>query len=329
LAIGVDLGGHGIKGVLVDSGGQLLHQDVVPLAPQSRDLAVVEAKIQRLVETMRASHEGGVSAALGLGVPGFLEGEGKVLRSSPNFPGWENISIEARFAGLLGQDVVVENDANCAVLGERWIGGAQGCDNLLLLTLGTGVGTGALVGGRLLSGARGLGAEGGHVALYPGGRRCGCGQRGCLEAYASGPGLAMTAMEAWQEEGRPGQCPATTALEVFAAEAEGGGPNADHWASRAIERYCLDLAQGIAGMVHLLAPEVVLLGGGISGAFARIGPPLQEALKKRCIPAFSDRGLAVRPSALGDFSGAYGAAWVALQEASPATDSEVRESSSQ
>ena len=120
-------------------------------------------------------------------------------------------------------------------------------------------------------------------------------------------------MEAWQEEGRPGKCPATTAIEVFAAEAEAGGPDAEHWASRAIERYCLDLAQGIAGMVHILAPQTVLLGGGISGAFVRIGPSVEEALKKRCIPAFREQGLALRQAALGDASGAYGAAWCALR----------------
>lgn len=315
-ALGLDLGGHGISGVVVSHSGELIAQENTLLKPEDRELEVVEPKIKALVERLRESAPGVTETAIGIGIPGFLEGDGKVLRSSPNFPGWEDLSVQARFEALLGQSVEVENDANCAVVGEHWAGAGRGVDNLLLLTLGTGVGTGALVGGRLLAGAHGLGAEGGHVALYPGGRRCGCGQRGCLEAYASGPGLATTAMEAWQEEGRPGKCPATTAIAVFAAEAEAGGPDADHWASRAIERYCLDLAQGIAGMVHLLAPQIVLLGGGISGAFGRIGPSVDEALKKRCIPAFRERGLALRAASLGDLSGAYGAAWCAVRAAS-------------
>jgi len=311
--IGIDLGGHGVKGALVSGSGELITEENTPLDPGDRELEVVEPKIKALVERLQESHPGAAGAAVGVGIPGFLEGDGKVLRSSPNFPGWEDLSIQARLEALLGQPVEVENDANCAVLGEHWAGAGRGCDNLLLVTLGTGVGTGVLSGGRLLAGARGLGAEGGHLALYPGGRRCGCGQRGCLEAYASGPGLATTAMEAWQEEGRTGKCPAATAIEVFAAETEAGGPDAEHWASRAIERYCLDLAQGIAGMVHLLAPRMVLLGGGISGAFVRIGPSVEEALNKRCIPAFREEGLALRPAALGDASGAYGAAWCALR----------------
>ena len=317
LAIGVDLGGQGLKAVLVDGEGKLLAQGIEPVAADSRGLEAVEKKISSLVGSLKdACPESCDPPVLGLGIPGFLQGDSRILRSSPNFPGWEDVSASERFAELLGQPVRVENDANCAVLGERWIGAARACDNLLLITLGTGVGTGALVGGRLLRGARGLGAEGGHIALYPGGRPCGCGLRGCLEAYASGSGLATTAKEAWQEEGNSVPCPAKTALDVFEAEAEAGGPQAEHWASRAIERYCLDLAQGIVGMVHLLAPQVVLLGGGISGAFARIGPPVEEALKKRCIPAFSDSGLSLRPAALGDFSGAYGAAWLALQKSS-------------
>ena len=311
-AIGVDVGGHGLKCVLVDAEGRLVAERVETLdSEDERAIELVEARLLRCVEALTAQ-AGSSALACGVGIPGFLQGSPKLLRSSPNFPGWENLAVEERLGDLLGRDVVVENDANCAVLGEVWRGAARGCDDVLLLTLGTGVGTGAIVGGRLLRGARGLGPEGGHIALYPGGRRCGCGQRGCLEAYASGPGLAQTAEEAWCEEGLSGACPAGTALEVFEAEAEAGGPSPEHWASRALERYCIDLAQGIAGLVHLLAPEVVVLGGGISGAFRRISGPIEDELRRRCIPAFIEGGLSLRPAELGDLSGAFGAAAWAL-----------------
>lgn len=311
-AIGIDLGGHGLKGVVVTREGVLLHQcQELIESEEERNLEHVEQKLRSCVEDLLVA-AGTKDLALGVGVPGFLVDEPKVLRSSPNFPGWEDLAIEERLTDLLGQPVVVENDATCAVLGESWVGAARGFDNVLLLTLGTGVGTGAIVGGRVLRGGRGLGAEGGHIALYPGGRRCGCGQRGCLEAYASGPGLAMTAKEAWHEEGNSGAFPAASALDVFQAEAEAGGPDAEHWASRAVERYCLDLAQGIAGMVHLLAPEVIVIAGGISGSFHRLAPPIEEALRRRCIPAFLSGGVALRPAALGDFSGAHGAAQAVL-----------------
>jgi len=313
-ALGLDIGGHGLKGVLVDSEGTLLAEQVLPLGEAERGLDAVESQMRELVAALKGEQVGPGVLSIGVGVPGFFDVDEGLLRSSPNFPGWEDVPLAARFSDLLGQSVAVENDANCAVLGERFVGAAQGLDNVLLLTLGTGVGTGALVGGRLLRGSRGLGAEGGHISLYPGGRRCGCGLRGCLEAYASGPGLAVTAREAWFEEGNSGDCPATTALDVFAAESEAGGPDPEHWASRAIERYCLDVAQGVAGMVHLLAPQTVVLAGGISGAFQRIGPPIEEALSKRCIAAFREHDLTLTQSTLGDYAGAYGAAWLALHD---------------
>jgi glucokinase len=299
--------------VLVDQTAQVLVERVQPLAEEDRLQSKVERLICDLVTSLREEHPDGEVAPVGLGLPGFLEGEEGLLRSSPNFPGWENLPVGARLSELLGCPVAVENDANCALLGEAWAGAAVGHKNVLLVTLGTGVGTAALVRGQLLSGARGLTPEGGHIPLYPGGRRCGCGLRGCLEAYASGPGLLRTAEEAWFEEGRSDRLDATSALDVFAAEAAAGGPDPEHWASRAIERYCLDLAQGITGMVHLLAPEMILLAGGISGAFGRIGPSVRDALKKRCIPAFREPQLTLDRASLGDFSGAVGAARLAFQ----------------
>jgi glucokinase len=313
VAIGIDLGGHGLKAVLVDQTAQVLVERVQPLTKEERSQSKVEKHIAELVGTLRDQHSGTDVVPVGVGIPGFLEGEAGLLRSSPNFPGWENLPVGKRLSALLGHSVTVENDANCALLGESWAGAAAGRENVLLVTLGTGVGTAALVRGQLLSGARGLSPEGGHIPLYAGGRRCGCGLRGCLEAYASGPGLLTTAEEAWFEEGRSEPLDAKSALDVFAAETAAGGPEAEHWASRAIERYCLDLAQGIASMVHLLAPDMILLAGGMSGAFSRIGPPIQTALKKRCVPAFYEPQLTVARAALGDFSGAVGAARLALQ----------------
>ena len=249
---------------------------------------------------------------VGAGIPGFHDHVAGVLRSSPNFPGWENLSVSDRLSEVLETRVVVENDANCALLGEALAGAAKGCRDVVLLTLGTGVGGGFLVDGHLLRGARGAGAEAGHVAIYPGGRRCGCGQRGCLEAYASGPGLVQTASESWAEEGGEGSCPAEAAIDVFAAEAEAGGPQPELWASRAIERWCLDLGMGLAPMVHLFSPEVIVLAGGVSGAIDRIREPIEAALRHRTIAACLGDALPLRAAELGDLAGAIGAASLVL-----------------
>lgn len=317
-AIGLDLGGHGVRGVLIDVAGNLLADVRGEIdGVEERGLDAVEELIVAVVGDLRdEAKESGLadptSLPVGAGIPGFHDHVAGVLRSSPNFPGWENLSVADRLAAALNTRVVVENDASCALLGEVLAGAAKGCRDVVLLTLGTGVGGGFLVDGHLLRGARGAGAEAGHVAIYPGGRRCGCGQRGCLEAYASGPGLVQTARESWAEEGGEGPCPAEAAIDVFAAEAEAGGPQPELWASRAIERWCLDLGMGLAPMVHLFSPEAIVLAGGVSGAIGRIREPIEVALKARTIDACLGDALPIRAAGLGDLAGAIGAASLVL-----------------
>lgn len=310
--IGLDLGGHGVRGVVLDDAGQILAEERAWIdGLEGRAIGDVEelvvAVVAELSEQVSAS-----GLPVGAGIPGFHDHRAGLLRSSPNFPGWEDLDVASRLSERLSVRVAVENDANCALLGEVFAGAGQGYRDVMLLTLGTGVGTGFLTGGALVRGARGAGAEGGHMAIYPGGRKCGCGGRGCLEAYASGPALVVTAAEAWAEEGGQGPCPAGEAIDVFAAEAEAGGPLPELWASRAIERWCLDLAMGLTALVHVFSPEVILLGGGISGAIERIRGPVQTALKKRCIAACLGDALPIRAAALGDLAGAVGAASLVL-----------------
>ncbi len=315
-SIGIDVGGHGVKAALIAADGAVLdfqRLDIDSLG--ERAVEAVEERIERLVADLRqAAADLGCDDALpiGVGVPGFFDRKQGLLRSSPNLPDWQDVPVAKRLSERLGVAVVAENDANCALLGEAFAGAARGLSNVVLLTLGTGVGSGLLVEGRLVRGANGAAGEGGHIPLYAGGRRCGDGLRGCLETYVSGPGLVKTAKEAWDEEGREGRCPAKTARDVFAAEVDAGGASADLWASRAIERFSLDLAAGLVPFVHLLSPEAIVIGGGLSVALPRFGPTCEEALKKRCIPACLGRALPLRAAALGESAGAVGAAALAL-----------------
>lgn len=308
-AIGIDVGGHGVKAALVDADGALLRYEVSPIdSLGERSVDAVEERIEALVRDLAA----GESLPVGVGVPGFLDRRSGLLRRSPNFPGWADVPVADRLRERLGSEVVVENDANAALVGECWRGAAVGLSNVVLLTLGTGLGTGFLVEGRLLRGATGAGAEGGHIALYPGGRKCGDGQRGCFEQYVSGPGLVQTAQEAWEEEGRSGRCPAKTAREVFEAEVAHGGADPELWASRGIERFALDLALGLVPLVHLFSPEAIVIGGGLSAALPRFGPPAEAALRKKAIAACLGDALPLRPAELGESAGAVGAAGLAL-----------------
>jgi len=314
-ALGLDVGGHGIKAALVDGAGRVLHFEKREIAALGgRAVDAVEERLVELVAALDASAaELGVETPLpiGVGIPGFHDRRTGLLRQSPNFPGWEDVAVAARLTERLGRPVITENDANAAVLGEAWAGAAKGCDDVLMLTLGTGVGSGILVGGHLVRGHAGAGAEAGHFALYPGGRKCGCGQRGCFERYASGPALVETAEEAWFEEGQTGDLPVTSAREVFELEAE-TGVRPDLWASRAIERWSLDLGMGLASLVHILSPGAIVIGGGLIGAWDRFADPAQAALSKRTHPAIRGDVLPLRRAALGEAAGAVGAAAAAL-----------------
>ena len=315
-AIGVDVGGHGVKAALIAADGAVIdfqHLDIDSLG--GRAVQAVEERIERLVSDLRQASsrlDGPNQLPIGVGVPGFFDRQRALLRSSPNLPDWQDVPVAARLSERLGAAVLVENDANCALLGEAFAGAARGLSNAVLLTLGTGVGSGLLVEGRLVRGANGAAGEGGHLPLYAGGRKCGDGLRGCLEAYVSGPGLVKTAREAWDEEGRQGRCPAETARDVFAAEVEHGGADPQLWASRAIERFALDLAAGLVPLVHLLSPEAIVIGGGLSIALPRFAPTCEEALRKRSIPACLGDALPLRAAELGQAAGAVGAAALAL-----------------
>lgn len=294
--IGIDIGGHGIKGAVVDPAGRILDRGRVALSPEQRAIEAVEGALAGLVRDLDPSG----SLPVGVGVPGFFDERAGLLRGSPNFPGWEDQPVPARLEALLGVPVVTGNDANCAVLGEAWVGAAAGAEGVVMLTLGTGVGSGLLVHGRLVTGVRGAAGEGGHLPLHPGGRRCGCGRLGCLEAYASGPGLLRTGVE---EHARDGEGPAPARAEdVFAGDAA--------WQVRARARFVADLAQGLVPIVHLLSPEVVVIGGGVAGAWGRFAPALRKELQERAIPACWS-GARLVPAALGSDAGALGAARLA------------------
>lgn len=301
-AIGVDIGGHGLKAVRVTGNGVIVDRGRIAIeGVEDRRVEEVEASVRALVEAL--DPEGHLP--VGVGVPGFHDQTTGLLRQSPNFPGWEDRAVGAHLRDLLGRRVATENDANCALLGEAWTGAARGVRNVAMITLGTGVGTGFLVGGTLLTGARGAGAEGGHISIHRDGRLCGCGRRGCLETYASGPGFQRTGAE---EHLLAPEGPAPERPEDIFEAADRG----EIWAVAAVARFASDLADGLVPLVHLFAPAAIVLGGGVTGAFKRFGPAVERTLIERAIPACLAGALPLRHALLGGDSGAVGAARLVL-----------------
>ena len=230
---------------------------------------------------------------VGIGHPGPSDLAGRVARIAINLPGWEEVPLAAWLEPRLNRPVTLDNDANCALLGESWLGAARGVDDVLLLTLGTGVGGAVLQGGRLGRGQGGATAEPGLICLNPEGPPCRSGNRGSLEQYCSITGLARLGGEDPADLCRRGDAGEAEALAVWAA-------------------YGRWLGIGLSSLLYVLNPRLVLLGGGLSGASRHFLPAVWEQVKGRVL-AVNREDLQIRPCALGNGAGGLGAAWLARE----------------
>jgi glucokinase len=227
----------------------------------------------------------GSADANAVAIAGLISSKG-VVTQSPNLPKWDGFELGAHVGCVL-------NDANAAALGEAWIGGLVGTKAALMLTLGTGVGGGILLDGRLWTGATGAAGELGHVAVRPDGPRCGCGSTGCLEVYASGTAIAKAA-------GTPD-----------AKEAEKRAREGDAKARAAFDAAADALGTVLAGLVNAFNPEAIAIGGGMAGTFDLLAPRIEALLKARTFK-LAREGLRLVPSKLGKNAGLLGAARAAF-----------------
>ena len=245
---------------------------------------------------LAASREAGYQP-VGAGVSGTGQidsGQGIVAGTCGSLPGWPGAPIRAALESDLGLPVTVANDANCMILGEAWVGAAKGYTDVLGVTIGTGLGGGVLTGGRLLEGARGLGGELGHMRTHAcNGQRCTCGAAGCWERYASTSALVRQAvrLDPRLDNGRA----------IFGAARQG-----DAAMLRLLDSWIVEIAEGLAGLVHLFNPQLILIGGGVSSQEELLIRPLARQVKARVMPAFA-QGLEVRPAALANDAGLVGA----------------------
>lgn len=290
LALGIDIGGTSCSLALMDEAGRLRKTFDIPTRAHEGG----EALIARLIEAAgRVLAEGAGVLGIGIGSAGQIDfATGTCRYATEALPGWTGMPIADRFRAAFGLPVWVENDANAAALAEHRYGAGRGLSDLICLTLGTGIGGGAIAGGRLVRGAHGAGGELGHIPVEPGGAPCACGSSGCLEAYASATGILRMARESGVEAG--------SAREVYALAAGG-----DAAALAVTERAARYLAQGIVAMVAAFDPQAVLIGGGVSQAGDLLFAPLRRHLEAN---PFVRGRCAVRPAALGPAAGVIGAA---------------------
>jgi glucokinase len=298
-SIGVDLGGTNLRAAAVDHAGKILERvsgSTQLTAGRDAVISDIVASILRLRAERAADHLAGI----GIGVPGFIIIEKGIISMSPNLPFFENFPIRDEIERLLKAPVLLENDANVAALGEKWMGAGRDVDDLILLTLGTGVGGGIISGGKILHGFVGMAGELGHMTVVPGGNPCNCGNDGCLEKHSS-----ATAISAWA--GMLGLGDNLSAKEVYDL-AVGGNARA---------RVCFEqmgeaLGMALASLVNIFNFPLYLLGGGVLGAWDLFAPPMFAVLKRRSL-TFRRTDTRIEKATLGGDAGLYGAAYLPFQ----------------
>lgn len=300
---GIDVGGTKVLGVVLDSSGAVVREERAP-TPRG-----AEALLHTLTRVAMAL---GPVPRLGVGVAGLVTREG-VLRAGPNLPGITELAVREELAARLGRDITVENDGTCACFAEWRVGAGQGARELAMITLGTGIGSGFVIGGSLQRGAQGFTGEPGHMVVDPNGRLCVCGQRGCWERYASGSGLAALGREA-AEAGQLDQALAAAGGDPQAVRGEdvaGAARAGDRQALAVMDRFAWWVALGLVNVVNLVDPEVVALGGGVTAALDLVLEPVGSHVRELIYGADHRRLPRIVAAELGERAGAIGAALLA------------------
>ena len=286
--VGVDLGGTNIvAGAMPEDGSREIAIRTEPTRADQGAESVVD-RIARMIDTVIAETiaETGAKrddfAGVGIGSPGPLDRERGIVIVTPNL-GWRNFPLRDEVSNRVGLRASLDNDANCATLGEWWCGAAKGARHVVGITIGTGIGGGLILDGRLFHGASDVAGEIGHTTIDSTGRRCKCGNYGCLEAYASGPAIAERAREALAG-GEPSVLTAMvnddltriTAATVYEAAKRG-----DDTALDVVRETSRFLGAGIANLLNIFNPDVVVIAGGVTQAGETLFAPLRREVKKR------------------------------------------------
>jgi glucokinase len=314
-AVGLDMGGTNIRSAAVSIAGDAILMEHGPSLASRRAGAVAEniaAQVGHLLDTARRRGLGS-PRGIGVAVPGPLNVHTGTVMQAPHVAAWHAYRLRNKLEAILGRKVVVDNDANAWALGEYWRGAARGRRDVVLLTLGTGVGGGLIVGGKLIYGRSGMAGELGHVTVEPNGPRCDCGSHGCLESYASASGLRGLVEQRLA-------LPPGTPLPPEIVDAEGNfsvrglsaqARRGDKIALEAFATAGYYLGIAIASFINAFNPELVVIGGGVAGALPYMRKTMAAQVRERAFTAMARDSRIVR-AALSPRGGVVGAAYVAL-----------------
>jgi glucokinase len=314
LLAGIDVGGTKVLGVALaaDDPSTVIAEARERTPETESGLLDAMAHVVRQLGTI----SGQAVTAVGVGIAGLVDRKG-VLRVSPNLPGRHNVDVAVELDRRLGLPVRVDNDATCAAWAEYLAGAARGADDVVLVTLGTGIGAGLIADGELIRGAHGFGGEAGHMVVDPAGPRCPCGRRGCWERFASGSGLAWLGRQA-AEWGRfrravdlAGGDPDNLRGEHVTQAAQEG----DEEALEVLREFAMWVALGIGNLVTLLDCSLIVVGGGLVEAGELLLDPVRAAYASQVMAPEERDDVRIVAAELGERAGAIGAALLGGREA--------------
>jgi glucokinase len=289
-AIALDLGGTQTRAALVDEHGNVTNRVSLPTPAQEGGDAVVAQLAIAAEQTAQGATD---IIGVGLSSPGPLDTDRGLAINLPTIKGMINYPIRAALEAKLNRKVLLENDGIAAAIGEWKHGAGKGLRSVVFVTVSTGIGGGVIVDGHVLHGRKGMAGHVGHLAIYPDGLICGCGNAGCWEAYAAGPAFAARASLALGRAVQP--------TDVFALSREGHAT-----AQQQVNEQARLLGIGITSLLHLYSPETVIIGGGLANAFDQLHPGIDAYIQKNAMLAFKD--VPIVKAALGGNSGLIGAA---------------------
>jgi glucokinase len=302
--VAIDLGGTNIRFGLVDSAGKILRRRRTSMPSVDDSEALFEVLADLILRFIESSKDFPKPQAVAIGFAGLTMASRGYVYFAPNIAKLSHLDLGPSIGAMIDMPVYVENDANCAALGEYWQGGGQGVDSLFLFTLGTGVGGGFVIDGKLWDGHDGIAGEIGHTIVDLDGPRCACGNRGCLEALASATAIVREYKRA--KRLKSGKTAREVSAKAIVKKARDGEPAA----KRVISGAASALGTGIANVYHLLNPQLILIGGGVSRAGSILINPAVRRARDVVLPPMR-AAIEVKRARLGDDAGLLGAAYLA------------------
>lgn len=311
VTIGIDVGGTAAKGGLIDVDGRVVERTEFPTDPSAATKSILAVAEDLLVTAKGMNLSVG---AVGIGAAGFIDAATGSVTFSPNLT-YDEPRIADVVSSRTGLKTVVDNDANAAAWGERTYGAARGFDHVVMLTLGTGIGSGLIVDGRLVRGATGAGAEAGHMVIDPDGPQCPCGLKGCLERFASGSAIAEAARKAVLKDAKSAILDfASSPEQITGEDVARAAREYDETARSVMLAAGRALGVGMSNLVNLFDPEVIVLGGSVIGAGEPYLGPARDTLN-RMLDAQRRRPVRLVQATLGNDAGLIGAAALAAEVA--------------